>query len=202
VAGLTQVQLAEMAGTTQQTINRLELGEVRDSSALEAIGRALNWPSLTESDGLPQATQPPSSSEEFVTSDALRRVLKVELSWLPVFSQGAPPSFLIDSEPVDEIRCPEPLIGVRGAYAIYLAENEMHPALHAGDLLLIHPHLPPRSGNEVLYRSADDRSLVRTLVDIHPDRHTVRCWLSSIDTELDFADWPVRHVVVGKFSRV
>lgn len=60
-------------------------------------------------------------------------------------------SFELDPQKViRQVRRPPALIGVPGAYAIYVAGESMAPVYRPGDLLVVDPNKPPRGGDMVV----------------------------------------------------
>lgn len=53
-------------------------------------------------------------------------------------------------QPVDYVRRPPALAGVRDAYAIYVTGDSMDPMHPQGALRLVHPHRPPVPGDSVV----------------------------------------------------
>lgn len=57
---------------------------------------------------------------------------------------------LWNGDVIQTIRRPEKLIGVAGAYAVYVTGTSMEPRYHPGELVHIHPGMPKQPGNYVL----------------------------------------------------
>lgn len=197
--GFTQAHLAVEALTSQQTVDRLERGEVRESSALERIAAALGYRSardLMEDPSFEPGNAGRAAEERERTENPRFRLL------LPV-TTGRIPVFMDDhlDEAVMEIACPEPLINVRGGYGVIISRSDMAPAYEPGDAILLHPFLPPRPGSDVFYRNSSGAYLLRRLLSSDDTLHTVKAWGNPAEQTITLADWPTRHVVVGKYMR-
>ncbi|MGJ8529843.1 XRE family transcriptional regulator [Maritalea sp.] len=58
--------------------------------------------------------------------------------------------FMVMTDPIDYVRRPPALETAKGVYALYVEGDSMSPKYDAGDLVFIHPHLPPRIGDIVV----------------------------------------------------
>lgn len=206
--GWTQVQLAERASTSQQTIDRLERGDVLESRALgrvlEALGAApdLVGRLATSSEGLEVApSYRLNKSAEVLDVELRHRRLEREPALIPVYLEDA---WISGGEPnsVDAISRPFPLERTLDGYGVILSSYDLSPAYGAGDTVLVHPFLPPRPGDDVLYRSEEGRIALRHLRRVDGDSHVVARWTPEAEETFSRQAWPVRHVIVGKFSRL
>lgn len=59
---------------------------------------------------------------------------------------------------------PESLIGVEDAYAVYVRDDSMSPALEHGYLLAVHPHRPYKAKDNVVIQQADGQALIKRFV--------------------------------------
>ena len=199
--GLTQAGLATMAHTSQQTIDRLERGDVRDSLALRAIIEILKFdnddPILPEAERSFKAKVREAAANTLNDfSPAIQRMASI-----PLYAQGVIRQGHILDEAMSYIWCPEPLSGVKDAYALLYSDYDMSPVFGPGDTLLIHPYLPAKAGSDVLYRSAGGVGMVRTCVAVWDDHHRVKQWLPPAESDAFFEEWPIRHTIVGRFIR-
>jgi len=200
---LTQVALAQLAGSSQQTVDRLERGDVRDSSALTRIAEILGFEmgdSVLTQENVRHVKnwieQPDAPVSENPFANMLQRLERI-----PVYAQGIIRPGHIDFEQVSNIVCPQPLMGVKDAYALLYSDFDMAPVFAPGDTLLIHPYLPVRPGSDVLYRSPEGRSMVRSCTFVGADHHRVKRWLPEAEADASYEDWPVRHSIVGRYLR-
>lgn len=108
-------------------------------------------------------------------------------------------------DPIDYIKRPETLAFVNDAYGLLASDLTMYPAVMAGDLLLVHPHLTPRHGDTVvMYQQStgDGRALIRMYCGHDEAEWVLRRFNPKIvDTKMPRDEWQVCHVVVGRFSR-
>lgn len=180
--GLSQAQLAEIANTTQQSIDRIERDAVERSRSGPAVAVALGIPlphmsvaasapymkALSEhggarmvlqrrSDGVVETAYEPIRFP--VESQAVSGSDLVGPSDLPIYASvrgGAiDDSVLVSPEPIDYVKRPEPLARAKNGYGLYIVGDSMEPAFRQGDLALIHPNIPPKAGDEVVVCSQD-----------------------------------------------
>lgn len=133
--------------------------------------------------------------------------LRADRADLPVYAsaEGGGGAIIITNEPIDFVRRPEPLLSVRDGYACYVIGDSMSPAYEQGDLLLVHPSRPVRSGDECVFvRDSGDGSqhgLVKRLLRITPEKWRVRQFNPAKDFDLDRGQWQKAHLIVGKYAR-
>lgn len=204
--GLSQAALGAMIGTTQQTIDRIERGESRHSRFLEAAKTALKLQPLTDHDE--QAIYFERRARRQNQREEMEAIAASALSAeLPVYTIHMTGDQVVSVEPYDFIPRPFILGRVRGAYAVIVLQDDMSPALRAGDIAFLNPHIPPRPTNEILLRQApefegDAPVLLRTLVGSDETSWMVRTWQPAGQEVLRRAEWPAAHVVVAKYARV
>lgn len=77
--------------------------------------------------------------------------------------------------------------------------------MYQGDLLLVHPSLPPKRGDDVLLtrQSVDGEraALIKHLVSWTADHWKVKQWNPAREFQLKRTDWQQAHVIVGKYGR-
>jgi phage repressor protein C with HTH and peptisase S24 domain len=64
-------------------------------------------------------------------------------------------SFQLTSDVVDYVRRPYGLLGAMDVYALYVEGESMIPKYVPGDLVFVHPHRKPRSGDYVVIQEPD-----------------------------------------------
>jgi transcriptional regulator with XRE-family HTH domain len=214
--GLSQAALAEMVGTSQQTIDRIERAETIRSSFVPEILAAL---------GVARDGRPPTAEElaadlnAKVLADVLGKVDQVNQELGPAPTYVAPNEmpvqlleelrgFIMTDEPIQTIARPAPLLKVKGAYAFIANTNLMLPALKRGELALVHPHLPPRLGDDVVLRQAGSPNRVQlgTLLSdpgVDGDWHVAQWGQPEGAREMQFSReaFPRAHVIFGKFRQ-
>ena len=168
--------LAERAGTTRQQIDKLEKGERRLTQEwMERLAAALG---CKPADLIDQSAPPPVSVPEIVPppSGPLRpdygptEVNTDRIVPIPAISQmpkdvpvygvavgGDDADFEFNGQIVDYVRRPPGLIGVQGAFGVYVIGTSMWPRYEEGDLVYVHPGRPARPGDDVIVEMYDDR---------------------------------------------
>jgi transcriptional regulator with XRE-family HTH domain len=200
--GWSQPELARRVGTTQQTIEKIELGKVRHSSFLPAIAQELgiavakvvrnpraNAPMIEPLPG------PPLTGE---------RELKVYAA-----VQGGSGALILSSEPVEYVARPEPLARVRDGYGVIVVEDSMSPEFRSGDIALVNPHLPPRTGDTCVFRhvapDGTESACIKHLRRATEANWQVTEWNSEAGGARDFnlkrSEWQIAHVTVGNYKR-
>ena len=200
--GWSQAKLAEAAGTSQQTVDRIERGETLHSRALDDIREVLGlWrpPTSEEVDGIIERMR---TDAKDVETQAYREAL------IPLYSMGfdtrLPGTMTGLGREADTYvpRAPQ-LLNASAAYAVSaFAADEMDPAIREGDILLVNPDSPLRLPCEVLLRKADSGAvLLRTLQAVTDSDWIVQTWSPGNSLSLSRSDWPIVHPVIGKFGR-
>lgn len=74
---------------------------------------------------------------------------------LPIYgaAQGGDGVMLLDSDPIEYGERPANLLGVVGAYGVYVVNDSMAPAYEPGDKLHVHPGRPLRPGRDAIFVS-------------------------------------------------
>lgn len=190
--GWSQPDLARAVGTSQQQISRIEHGQF--SRLLNAVlttldidGNARKTRILVERDA-PIGRQPEERD-------------------LPIFASVEAGSgyFIVSSDPVDYAHRPDRLDRVKDAYGILVIGDSMIPAYEPGDMVLIHPHLPPINDCDVVLYSDDNRVMLKRLI-----RSTADEWIllrhnpprgQPREFSVSKKTWNKCHCVVGKYNR-
>ncbi len=124
---------------------------------------------------------------------------------LPVFgtSQGGENGAIMLSEAaVDWVARPPMLAHVRDAYAVIVPRNKMEPVVRSGSIVMFHPHLPPRFGDMVLFRSLRDG--VMWVLGAEYRGETSALWKAhhykpDSNFELNKSEWQACHRAVGAY---
>jgi len=187
---LSQAKLGELAGTNQQTIDRIENG-----SHSRAIPRVLQVLDLAPGAESAQATR--------IIPQATQRLHGGDL---PVYAsaRGGPGEILFSMDPIDYVGRPDPLANVRDGYAMWIVGDSMSPAFEQGDLALVNPHRPFRPGDDVLiYREWENElaAVVKRLIRAANDEWQLEQFNPGKRFKLSRKEWPRCHVIVGKYSR-
>lgn len=183
--GWSQDRLGQAVNISQPAIKKIEDGVTERSKFLPDIEAILG---LTRgSQSLNTSAPSPSGSALLIYGTA----------------EGGNGSLMYSNDVIDTIPMPERLAQVPDAYGLYVAGESMVPKYRPGDLLLIHPYLPPRAEDGVVIYSLD-KSLVQVKEFV---RATATEWVlrryKPIEEEFSIlkADWPKCHVVYGSYSR-
>ncbi len=127
---------------------------------------------------------------------------------LPVFGSalgGPDGEMLVSFEPIEWVRRPAPLEGVKGGFGFYMIGESMSPAFEPGDMVLCHPTKPPFSGQDVLViRQCDgggQHALVKRLVRMDGGGVRLRQYSPPDEFDVPREDLVSIHLVVGKYSR-
>lgn len=198
---LSQHALASAAGTTQQTVDRIERGVTSFSRTVPAILRALDIkPGLARSRLVPAQSGDPIPASELLGGRDL-----------PVYgaAQGGQGAMILTVDPVQRVRRPEHLVGVDDGYGIFVVGDSMQPAFWHGDIALIHPHKPLRSGDDIVLYGSDsggnDVAVIKHLRRFDDELWHLRQWNPTGDDPQDFTLdrklWPIGHNVVGRYAR-
>jgi phage repressor protein C with HTH and peptisase S24 domain len=201
--GWSQEDLASRAGTNQQTVDRLERGVTHHSRYLPSIADAL---SLTLSDvGIAASVR-----AEPIT--AIREpVLPLGPVDFPVHAAaqgGSRGELILSAEPVEWAPRPGILQRVADSYGVIIHGESMVPEFEPGDIVFVHPHLPPlRDVPCLFYREkyGEAQGLIKRLVRFTEDTWHVRQWNPPKGEEATFTlsrrEWPRCHRIVGKYGR-
>ncbi len=182
-AGLSQEKLAELAGTSQPQINKLEKGQrkltldwaVKFARVLDVDPNAL----LTEKtfnqgpdrggDGIVMA---PDGRVQLVQAKhyGQRRPADATATQMPVRAAargGVEQEMFLEDGPIDWITKPAYLMNARDPYAMYVVGDSMMPRFRPAQLLHVNPHKPPAPGSGVVVVKTNKAVLIKEFV-----RHT------------------------------
>ncbi|HEX6978286.1 MAG TPA: S24 family peptidase [Alphaproteobacteria bacterium] len=126
---------------------------------------------------------------------------------LPVYAsaQGGPTGMLVTPDPIDWVPRPRPLEHVAQAFAVYVVGDSMEPAYRHGDMVLVHPSLPPLRGDDVLLvKHQPDRdmiAMVKNLVGWNDRSWRLKQWNPAREFQASRQEWQQAHVIVGKYNR-
>ena len=196
--GLSQTDLARQVGVKQPSIQNIENGRTKDPRKLMEIAAVLDIP-LAELRPTMAAlnrivTQPPAVSNPQAD--------------FPVFfaspAASSDATWLLSADPVEYVERPSLLATVRDSYGLRVSGSDMEPAYEPGDIVFVHPYLPPVADSDVLLRGEADgvpRGIIRRLVRETETAWQVRQWSPRRDAEMARSKWPRAHRIVGKYNR-
>jgi transcriptional regulator with XRE-family HTH domain len=200
--GWSQHKLAKAARVSQSTIDKIERGETLNSKFLPRIAAALER-DVVELD--PTITGRPANDPIPELRERRERPAMYVAKELPLFAavEDSPGEIVIEKDqPIEMIARPDFLDEIASAYAVYLDGGSMEPEFRAGDKVLVHPRLPPLPHESYVFLTKDeDRAVIRHLVRVTPKVWHVEQWTPHRQSELDRAEWPKAHRIVGKYSR-
>lgn len=187
--GLSQIELAAISNTTQQSIDRIERDVVKRSRSMIEVATALDL-------ALPVKT---TSNGEVSGSANLNTNFKV-----PVYGKaigGIHGQFVLNGNKIDDILAPASLRGVRDAYAVYTSGESMEPRYFAGEALFINPHMPVRRGDFVVAQIAHEESepplaYVKRFISLNADTIKLEQFNPHEILEFDAVDVVSVHKIV------
>jgi transcriptional regulator with XRE-family HTH domain len=144
--GLSQGQVADKLGVSQQAIQQVETGKAKKPKYLYEmavmLGVSYEWLVLGEENpkfaqGATRASNNNAVQEAATPNNADTMIKIVELI------QGGPNGYhLVTGALADTLPRPRRLDGVDRTYGIYVYDNKMAPRFHTGDLVYVHPKMP------------------------------------------------------------
>lgn len=198
----SQGKLARMVGTNQQTIGKIELDEINQSSFLPQIAMALELDLAVLIPTLLKRESPKEIRSPIPESD-----LRGNIADFPVHAatQGGRGEIIVSSDPVAWILRPSPVAGISRAYGIIVVGESMIPAFRPGHTAIINPHAPPtRDETFVFYAEGPDGEVRATIKHLRRWTDTtwfVTEWNSENEKRRDFKlsrkEWGKCHLVVG-----
>ena len=193
----SQQFLADRAGTTQSTVDRIERGVSDFSRKMPAVAKALGLDSH-----LPPIPASMPTSETAPPAVSSPRTM-------PLFSMvdHASGGLAVGAEPIGQVARPAHLADAAGAYAVYIADSTMVPEFEIGDTAEIDPRLPPVPGATcIFYTTAETGSAtIRRLERANRTGWEVRQWNppegDPAEETLPREEWPTCHRIVGRIVR-
>ncbi|WP_427928646.1 S24 family peptidase [Agrobacterium cavarae] len=204
--GLSQAELATLANTTQQSIDRIERDAVSRSRSAPEVAAALGI-------AFPLGTTAVRTAVEQAQQETIPRAELVGVNDLPIYvsvrAGSIDDSILVSPEPIDYVKRPEPLSRAKNGYGLYIVGDSMEPAFRQGDLALVHPNMHPKPGDEVVVCSVDVNgehyAVIKLLTKITSDKWHLKQYNPGPDEPAEFTldreEWPVCHLVVGSYRK-
>lgn len=159
---MTQSDLAELVGTSQPQIKRLETGERKLTKEwAEKIGPKLGvtaeilmfgWPE----DGDPYRVEPAPEYDEspfHLPNAQIRGKLEGESKRIPVYGQavgGLDGEFIMNGIALYEVLAPPSLMQSSGAYAVTVSGDSMSPRYEDGEVCFVDPKRRVKKGDYVI----------------------------------------------------
>ena len=196
-AAMSQPRLAVKAGVSQQLVSQIERGIVLHTTKLPLLARALN---------VSVASLDPDFAEEGPAPvvPLVGGPLSVRGD-LPVYAsaQGGRGGLLVTFEAIDYVGRPASLANVKDGYGMYITGDSMSSRYEPGDLALVNPHKPHRSGDDaVLYRyepAGEVEAVIKRLIRKRQEQWELMQFNPEKKLSLPVSEWPVCHVIVGRY---
>lgn len=205
-AGLSQEKLAELAGTSQPQINKLETGQrkmtvdwaVKLAQPLgvePAVLLGLDLPTASMAARPARPAMPPLLRTPPVGTQAQAAAS------MPVRAAargGVDQEMFLEDGPIDWIARPDYLKNARDPYAMYVVGESMMPRFRPAQLLHVNPHKPPAPGAGVVVVKRNKAVLVKEFVRRGPEAVVLREYQPA-DREfaVPLEELDTLHTVVG-----
>jgi phage repressor protein C with HTH and peptisase S24 domain len=124
----------------------------------------------------------------------------------PIYAaaQGGDGHVIITFDPIEIVKRPAILEGVRDAYGVLLTGSSMEPAYWPGDMALVHPHLPPaRDTDVVLFHlppNNEAEAIIKRLTSFNDKEWRLKQYNPATDFAESRVEWSICHRVVGKYN--
>ncbi|CAO3407431.1 XRE family transcriptional regulator [Azospirillum largimobile] len=202
-AGMSQEKLAELAGTSQPQINKLETGQrkmtvdwaVKLAQPLgvePAVLLGLDLPAapMAARPAMPPLlrTPPVGTQAQAAASMPVRAAAR----------GGVDQEMFLEDGPIDWIARPDYLKNARDPYAMYVVGESMMPRFRPAQLLHVNPHKPPAPGAGVVVVKRNKAVLVKEFVRRGPEAVVLREYQPA-DREfaVPLEELDTLHTVVG-----
>lgn len=207
-AGLSQERLAELAGTSQPQINKLETGQRKmtvDWAVKLARPLGVEPTSLLGLDAAATTPEPRPPARRASPPPLLRVASSVASGGvaepMPVRAAargGVDQEMFLEDGPIDWVAKPDYLKNARDPYAMYVVGESMMPRFRPAQLLHVNPHKPPAAGAGVVVVKRSKAVLVKEFVRRAPEGVVLREYQPD-DREftVDNEDLDTIHTVVG-----
>ena len=220
--GLSQADLAKSASVSQSLINRIEKGDIKETSHLEQISNALGLEYKDIKTEHQEKTVQTLRSDRYSLKNIPSTYVALLISDLVEDRDGVLEIFPVV---LRELCRPEPLTGSRDAYALIVQDDGLSPELKYGDVVYLDPYAPVVPGSTALICAGreDNREAkfyhisrppsedlplykgrILNIVDVtrtHWIARTNSMENQDILFELSRSEWPMAHRVVAKDYR-
>lgn len=125
----------------------------------------------------------------------------------PVFgtAEGGDGALIVTNSAVEWVFTPIPLAGVVDAYGMIVSGDSMAPGIKSGAVMLVNPHMKPRSEDICIFRKvADDgteHARVKEFISQTDQIWRVRQYNPRKDISLKKSEWQICHVTIGQYFR-
>jgi phage repressor protein C with HTH and peptisase S24 domain len=203
--GWSATELARRSGLVPSTINRfLNSKSVTHTLSLRSLDKIRDASGIA----MPNTLRTVSVDDEIAPSPGpLPQAAPVAVGQrdLPILGRaqgGGGGSLTIDAggRPMDWFYRPAELVGVEGAFAVYALGASMAPRHEEGDLLFIHPGLPPRRGRSLVVVKHSDEALIKEFVRYTNTEIVLRQFNPPAEITLPLAEVRAVYRVVGTWE--
>ncbi|MBP2314906.1 XRE family transcriptional regulator [Azospirillum soli] len=204
-AGLSQERLAELAGTSQPQINKLEHGQRK--LTLDWAVRLAPHLGIHPEALLGGPSQPAQPHAGTIPSGMPRTPMGTPMA-APAYAQmpvrsacrgGIDQEMFLEDGPIDWIAKPDYLKNARDPYAMYVVGESMMPRFRPAQLLHVNPHKPPAPGSGVVVVKRSKAVLIKEFVRRTQDGGVVLHEYQPMDREFTVPaeELDAMHTVVG-----
>ncbi|WP_342640918.1 XRE family transcriptional regulator [Rhodoligotrophos ferricapiens] len=158
--GLSQPELAERVGMSQQGIGAIEAGRsIRPKKLRElarALGRTEDW---LLGEGSDDAAATPAAYPKHEPNAETGGPVRLPRQRIPLYGGaigGSDGRFVLNGHKLKDVLAPPSLEGVRNAYCVYQYGTSMEPRYFAGEVHFVNPNLPVRRGDFVVAQIMDE----------------------------------------------
>lgn len=93
-------------------------------------------------------------------------------------------AFQFEGGVIDYVRRPPALAGARDVYALYIEGSSMEPRYMPGELVIVHPHRPPRMGDAVIVQfRTGEHAPIQAMIGFFQGRTATRVKLRKLNPE-------------------
>jgi phage repressor protein C with HTH and peptisase S24 domain len=205
-AGASQADLARHLRLAPSAISRMLKGE-RQMKILEAVQTA-QFLNVSQEEVLRRAgaetppmaprTEPPRRGRP--PKAGLPPGAPPRAEPIPIRSAargGGEQQMFLEDGPIGYTARPNNLVGVRGAYAIYMIGDSMEPRYQQGWLLHVNPFKPPTRGRDVVLYKEDKAVLIKQFVRWDNDALVLRQLNPEREIRIPRNEVGECHLVVG-----
>jgi phage repressor protein C with HTH and peptisase S24 domain len=204
-AGASQADLARHLRLAPSAISRMLKGE-RQMKILEAV-QVAQFLGVSQDEVLrhagdnaptPTRTEPPRRGRPPRAGIVPAAPPRAEP--IPIRSAargGGDQEMFLEDGPIGYTARPNNLVGVRGAYAIYMVGDSMEPRYEQGWLLHVNPFKPPTRGRDVVVYKEDKAVLIKQFVRWDNDALVLRQLNPERELRIPRAEVGECHLVVG-----
>jgi hypothetical protein len=111
-------------------------------------------------------------------------------------------SYFLEERVTERRPSPPQLLGVSGAYALFVPDDQLAPRYLAGEVIYIHPHKPPIAGSFAVIRFREPKGRVAIGELTFSDPMSLGLRIRSGDPRRPFEDLTFRLADIGQVGRI